>query len=487
MTLGPNHTLAFSRTGFKRNCCMCRQQQARTDNFCYLTQPNPKNLKYTNPPCSQNNLKFCFKDRPKMEPAGDHFAEGAEGSLKQLASKWFIETQVPLIVNNGLFPSWFLGFISRQESEEILREKKLGSFLIRLSDKTIGYILSYKGRDRCRHFVISQRETGQFGVCGDTEEHNTMPELLEYYKTSPIEPFGEYLTSSCFEVLNEELYDIIQVSPKQKRMFALKAEKKVKKPQSDSAAETQPTRPPKNNRTQEELPPLPLRTRHLDTSTISDQSGILYAQLRKQTPRDGNRSQQLSLDGLPHANPRKSESSTSVDQSGSSLNPESVYSELSLLDAKSRSLPQLVSSSDGEQANRLTAPPQTPPRLSPKPIRQAGSCSPQPGRTEGRPNLDCTGDTAVYHLVGRPDNRSPTPSHYRSATPEQDDESVYAEVTSEAPDSTYEPLPGHTEPGKPEHITYAPVEDKRRKQNYNSWGLKNDKWKWFFADGKKKQ
>lgn len=60
-------------------------------------------------------MPCCFdQDRPKMEPAGDHFAEGAEGSLKQLASKWFIETQVPLIVNNGLFPSWFLGFISRQ-------------------------------------------------------------------------------------------------------------------------------------------------------------------------------------------------------------------------------------------------------------------------------------------------------------------------------------------------------------------------------------
>lgn len=58
----------------------------------------------------------------------------------------------------------------------------------------------YRGQDRCRHFVISQRETGHFAVCGDTEEHYSIPELLEYYKTSPIEPFGEYLTSSCFEV-----------------------------------------------------------------------------------------------------------------------------------------------------------------------------------------------------------------------------------------------------------------------------------------------
>ena len=36
-----------------------------------------------------------------------------------------------------------LGFIDR-DAEEILREKELGCFLIRLSDKAIGYILSYK-------------------------------------------------------------------------------------------------------------------------------------------------------------------------------------------------------------------------------------------------------------------------------------------------------------------------------------------------------
>lgn len=57
-----------------------------------------------------------------------------------------------------------------------------------------------RGRDRCRHFVINQSESGQFVVCGDTEGHDTVSDLIEYYKTSAIQPFGEYLTSSCFEV-----------------------------------------------------------------------------------------------------------------------------------------------------------------------------------------------------------------------------------------------------------------------------------------------
>ena len=58
--------------------------------------------------------------------------------------------------------------------------------------------------------MISQSETGKFVVCGDTEGHNTVSELIEYYKTSPIEPFGEYLTSSCFEV-SENLFSFFQI------------------------------------------------------------------------------------------------------------------------------------------------------------------------------------------------------------------------------------------------------------------------------------
>lgn len=50
----------------------------------------------------------------RMEPTVDPAAEVAEGMLRELASKWFIDTQLHLIVNNGLFPSWFLGFISRK-------------------------------------------------------------------------------------------------------------------------------------------------------------------------------------------------------------------------------------------------------------------------------------------------------------------------------------------------------------------------------------
>lgn len=41
-------------------------------------------------------------------------AEGSEGRLRELTTKWFIDTQLPLIVHDGFFPKWFQGFITRK-------------------------------------------------------------------------------------------------------------------------------------------------------------------------------------------------------------------------------------------------------------------------------------------------------------------------------------------------------------------------------------
>uniref|UniRef100_A0A2I3GKS0 SH2 domain containing 7 n=1 Tax=Nomascus leucogenys TaxID=61853 RepID=A0A2I3GKS0_NOMLE len=90
------------------------------------------------------------------EGAGD---SQALAELQELALKWFMETQAPFILQNGALPPWFHGFITRKQTEQLLRDKALGSFLIRLSDRATGYILSYS--DRCRHFVINQLRNRQ--------------------------------------------------------------------------------------------------------------------------------------------------------------------------------------------------------------------------------------------------------------------------------------------------------------------------------------
>ncbi|KAM9764587.1 uncharacterized protein sh2d7 [Menidia menidia] len=135
---------------------------------------------------------------------------GAEGGLKELVLRWFAQTQAAAIMQDGSFPDWFQGLASRREAEDLLADKTLGSFLIRLSDKAIGYILSYRGHDRCRHFVISQKPDGQFVVAGDCELFGSLAQLIEHYKASPILPFGECLTSSGLQEDAAELYDVVK-------------------------------------------------------------------------------------------------------------------------------------------------------------------------------------------------------------------------------------------------------------------------------------
>ncbi|XP_067390790.1 SH2 domain-containing protein 7 [Emydura macquarii macquarii] len=141
--------------------------------------------------------------------------------LKELALKWFLETQAPLILQNGTLPEWFYGFITRKQSEELLKDKDIGCFLIRLSDRAIGYILSYRGKDRCRHFVINHLRNGHYAVSGDTCTHESLTELIGYYQTSEIEPFGENLTTICTQPFEKSVYDEIyldqQTSSKQSK------------------------------------------------------------------------------------------------------------------------------------------------------------------------------------------------------------------------------------------------------------------------------
>ncbi|XP_058485996.1 uncharacterized protein sh2d7 [Solea solea] len=147
-----------------------------------------------------------------------------EGGLKELVLRWFIETQTQaLILSNGNFPDWFHGFAARKEAEDLLRDKALGCFLVRLSDKAIGYILSYRGLDRCRHFVITQKQDGHFIISGDCQSYHSVTEVIEHYRDSPIQPFGEHLTSSCSQESTGELYDVVNYTSKGKSGVSVQA------------------------------------------------------------------------------------------------------------------------------------------------------------------------------------------------------------------------------------------------------------------------
>ncbi|XP_066095520.1 SH2 domain-containing protein 7 [Saccopteryx bilineata] len=141
-----------------------------------------------------------------LEGAGDGHAMA---ELQGLALRWFMETQAPLILQNGVLPPWFHGFITRKQAEQLLSDKALGSFLIRLSDRATGYILSYRGSDRCRHFVITQLQNRRYLVSGDTHSHGSLAELVHHYQEVQFEPFGETLAAACPRPEDNDIYDAV--------------------------------------------------------------------------------------------------------------------------------------------------------------------------------------------------------------------------------------------------------------------------------------
>ncbi|XP_025029684.1 uncharacterized protein LOC112542065 [Python bivittatus] len=91
----------------------------------------------------------------------------------------------------------------------LLENRDFGSFLIRLNERSFGYILSYRGKNRCRHFVVSCQRNRHYVVSGDTRTHQSLAELIRYYQTTEIQPFGENLTSACSKLEEKSIYDEI--------------------------------------------------------------------------------------------------------------------------------------------------------------------------------------------------------------------------------------------------------------------------------------
>ncbi|NXU20060.1 SH22A protein, partial [Pardalotus punctatus] len=64
--------------------------------------------------------------------------------LRAQTRLWFEQTQAQRLGPKGELPAWFHGFISRREAEELLQDQPLGCFLVRFSESTIGFVLSYR-------------------------------------------------------------------------------------------------------------------------------------------------------------------------------------------------------------------------------------------------------------------------------------------------------------------------------------------------------
>ncbi|XP_069806522.1 SH2 domain-containing protein 2A [Dendropsophus ebraccatus] len=118
-------------------------------------------------------------------------------NLKDQTYQWFEKTQRMKLLKNGRFADWFHGFITRNRAEEILHDKPLGCFLIRFCESRVGFVLSYRGTERCRHFMLNHFEDERYVIEGEKSTHPSLEDLVNHYCRFPMEPYKEMLTTAC--------------------------------------------------------------------------------------------------------------------------------------------------------------------------------------------------------------------------------------------------------------------------------------------------
>jgi hematopoietic SH2 domain-containing protein len=77
----------------------------------------------------------------------------------------------------NIFPTF-----SKSQSEEFLKGKEVGTYLVRKSDSRDGYSLSFKAENRCRHYMIDALPNGKFIIIGEPRVHNNLKELIDYHR-----------------------------------------------------------------------------------------------------------------------------------------------------------------------------------------------------------------------------------------------------------------------------------------------------------------
>ncbi|KAA8579329.1 hypothetical protein FQN60_010669 [Etheostoma spectabile] len=424
--------------------------------------------------------------------AVDLHTGASEGGLKELVLKWFTETQALLILNpNGNFPDWFQGFAARRDTEELLRDKDLGCFLIRLSDKAIGYILSYKGLDRCRHFVITQNPEGQFVIAGDCQTYGSLPELIEHYRVD-----------------TGELYDVVNFNAKQKPGVSVQALRTLWDQKQDHHSD-----PGHNQRIQQQNgppaaqpPALPDKSKNRKLTGAVSVDTLSLSQVVPPLPKrgiplgfslSGSLPETTSHPSKTETEPNRSQRFNTADTSypGSLCPPGITNPELTQVESRSKSLPKLNTTNteeeeDDEYSNQLGSPAFKSTSYSPT-LPKKATChtyslhdprdGPRPSSSRSEQqggDVEMLKSNPLYQTSDAPGGGSA-----------QQGDGMYAEVPRRAtpaglPDDTYERIPG--EAVVVQGNMYESLEDLKNKKPKSTWGKNNIKWKNFLPDYKKK-
>ncbi|XP_060522908.1 SH2 domain-containing protein 4A-like [Cylas formicarius] len=95
---------------------------------------------------------------------------------------------------NNIEP-WFHGLITRQQAEKLLLDQPYGTYLVRLSERVWGYAISYRAREKCKHYLVNA--TQKYSFLGNNQmEHDSLGDLIKYHHSQPLTG-GETLAHPC--------------------------------------------------------------------------------------------------------------------------------------------------------------------------------------------------------------------------------------------------------------------------------------------------
>lgn len=111
--------------------------------------------------------------------------------------RWFKEEQLHLRAgfekSTDRIAPWFHGLLTTKKAEELLTGSAPGSFLIRVSEKIKGYVLSFLSAEGCKHFLIDASGDSYSFLGVDQLQHSTLADLVDYHKDEPITSLGREL------------------------------------------------------------------------------------------------------------------------------------------------------------------------------------------------------------------------------------------------------------------------------------------------------
>ncbi|XP_048027916.1 SH2 domain-containing protein 4A isoform X1 [Megalobrama amblycephala] len=147
--------------------------------------------------------------KPKPRNTSGAISRRKDGMRRSLSTssrdhiiRWFQEEQLPLRAgfqrDQTRIAPWFHGIISREQAEALLNDGEPGLFLVRVSERIFGYVLSYRSKEGIKHLLIDASENC-YMLLGDQIKFTSLSELVEYHQVEPLSSSGEeeYLLQAC--------------------------------------------------------------------------------------------------------------------------------------------------------------------------------------------------------------------------------------------------------------------------------------------------